>query len=296
MSRPVAIFIGLLVTLAAMGGRAVSARADVAYTEILGVAGSQHGRFLSTRSRVFVGDGAIRKETLPKQKAKPRIQTTIVPNIEGFLPRIEIISKHKNLAWSISPSGRLRSGRLRQVVAEADPVAEPANLRALADLQLSQDRAVLRRTGFKKKINGYVCEHLFATVTSDVRNRRTGEEGTLVLMCDLWVADNAPGTRQIRAFRRSLGRAFGLEEHFCPDAALLAEVIPEQAAKLAELVAQVKGLPVSNTCTAKLRKNSPGGAGRTELLYALKSDLIDIKTVRSDPRRFEPPMAMVTSP
>jgi hypothetical protein len=296
MSRTIAVFTGLFVALAAFGAQPVSARADVAYTEILGVTGSQPGRFLSSRSRVFVGDGAIRKETLPRQKATPKIQTTIIPNLEGLLPRIEIISKHKNLAWSISPSGRLRGGKLRQVMAQADPMAEPANLRALANLQVSNDRAVLRRTGFKKKINGYVCEHLFATVTSDVRDRRTGEEGTLVLMCDLWVADNAPGANEIRTFRRSLGRAFGLDEYFCADAALLAEVIPEQAAKLAELVAQVIGLPVSNTCTAKLMKSSGGRAGRTELLYALKSDLIDIRSVRSDPGRFEPPIAMATSP
>jgi hypothetical protein len=115
-------------------------------------------------------------------------------------------------------------------------------------------------------------------------------------MCDLWVAGDTPGAREIRNFQRSLGRSFGLEEFFCPDAALLVDVIPVQAVKIAELVRQVKGLPVSNTFTAKLRKSSRSGATRTELLYSLKSDLVSIKTVRSDPRRFEPPMAVATSP
>jgi hypothetical protein len=243
-----------------------------------------------------VSDEAIRKEVLPRKTSSRRIQASIIPSVEGFLPSIEILRTDKNLAWNISPSGKLRSGKLRQVLLASKPVADPANLQALASLEFEDDRAVLRRTGFKKKINGYVCEHLFATVTSDVRNRRNGERGTLVLMCDLWVADNAPGAREIRSFQRSLGRSFGLDEYFCQDAALLVDVIPVQAVKMAELVRRVKGLTVSNTFTAKLRKKSGSRATRTELLYSLKSDLISIKTVRPDPRRFEPPIAVARTP
>jgi hypothetical protein len=283
-----------LAILVILGSCTLPARADVAYTEVLGVSKSQHGLLSSSRSHIFLTGEAIRKETLPRQKSSHRIQASIIPNIEGILPSIEVIRTDQNLAWNISSNGRLRSGRLRQVLLASEPIAEPANLRALANLESELDRAVLRRTGFKKKINGFVCEHLFATVTSDVRDRRTGEKGTLVLMSDLWVAADAPGAREIRKFQVSLGRRFGLEEFFCQDAALLMDVIPDQAVKLAELVRQVKGLPVSNTFTAKLRKSSRSGATRTELLYSLKSDLISIKTVRSDPRRFEPPMAVAT--
>jgi hypothetical protein len=283
-----------LSVLAVLSSWTTPAWADVAYTEVLRVPESRQDPLHSSQSHIFLTDDAIRKETLPRQKSTPRIQASIIPNIEGLLPRIEVIRTDTNLAWNISPNGQIRSGRLRQVLLASEPIAEPANLRALANLESELDRTVLRRTGFKKKINGYVCEHLFATVTSDVRDRRTGEKGTLVLMSDLWVATDAPGAREIRKFHASLGRLLGLEEFFCQDAALIMDAIPDQAVKLAELVKQVKGLPVSNTFTAKLRKSSRGGATRTELLYSLKSDLISLKTVRPDPRRFEPPLAVAT--
>jgi hypothetical protein len=288
------LFLVMLLALV-LGGWTQPAHADVAYTEILRAPEVQQGPFQCMRSQVLVGDDAIRRETLPKAKSPYRVHATIIPNLDGLLPSIEILRLDKNVAWSVSPSGQVQSGGLRQVLLGSEPFGEPAKLEALAGLEPESDRAVLRRTGFNKKINGFACVHLFATVTSEVKDRHTGEKGTLVLMSDLWVAQDVPGTSQIRRLQRSLGERLGLEEYFCADAALLAQALPEQAAEIGELVAQVEGLLVSNTFTAKLRRSSRSGDEPTELLYSLTSDLMDVRSVSPDPRRFEPPVSVSVS-
>lgn len=263
------------------------ARADVVYTEVLRGPASSRGANRMVKSQVYVNGKAMRREAQPAHDSSP--PDDLIPSSgQGSIDAmLELLRLDRGVLWMRNASGKVEKHALLNRPKPA-PKARLSRMADLADIQVLSSQAVLRRTGFKKNINGYMCDHIFAIVTCDAKDRSTGDKGTLVLMNDLWVADDVAGSDEIREFRRSLGAIYGLEEYFCPDAALFAQAIPEQARQLGKMMYDVDGLPVSSTMTAKFKK-SVNGKIKTDLLYSLTTDMLDIEPLAYNPNIYELP-------
>jgi hypothetical protein len=264
------------------------ARADVVYTEVLKGANGAKGSNAPLKSQVYVNGKALRREAQPAQNANPPDAYFPSSASNSGYAGIEILRLDSGVLWTTTNSGQVERQALNGREGPS-PKARLARMADLADLQVLSSQPVLRRTGFMKDINGYKCDHLFATVTCEARDRSTGEKGTLVLMNDMWVASDVPGAGEIRQFRQSLGQIYGLDEYFCPDAALFAIAIPAQAKQLGELTARMDGLPVSSTMTAKFKTKTAAGKTQTDLLYSLATDMVDIETIAYSPNIYEMP-------
>jgi len=262
-----------------------AALADVVYTETLRGPVGENGPQHVVTSQVYLNESALRREVLPSQETAPPGE--YIPQIAGASnsPRLEILRLDEGTLW-ISAGGRLE----RHPIEEAGGRwAGLSRLGDLADFEIISSRPVLRRTGLLRKVNGHKCDHVFATVTCDARNRKTGERGQLILMNEMWVAKDVPQAAEIRRFRQKLGQRYGLAEYFCPDAPLFLEAVPELAKQMGDLTAKVKGLPISSTMTAKFKKKESGETVRTELLYSLTTDITGIQTVPHSPNVYELP-------
>jgi hypothetical protein len=264
------------------------AQADVVYTEVLKGAGGAKSSNAPVKSQVYVNGKALRRETQSAQNANPPDAYFPSSAARSGYGGLEILRLDSGVLWTMTGSGQVERQALNGQ-ASPSPKAKLARMADLADIQVLSSQPVLRRTGFMKDINGYRCDHLFATVTCEARDRSTGEKGTLILMNDLWVASDVPGAREIREFRQSLGQIYGLDEYFCPDAALFAEALPAQAKQLGELTARIDGLPVSSTMTAKFKTKTAAGKTQTDLLYSLATDMLDIETIAYSPNTYEMP-------
>lgn len=263
------------------------AQADVVYTEVIRGPASSRGANRMVMSQVYVNDKAMRREAQPAHDSGP--PGDLIPSSgQGSInAMLEVMQLDRGILWMRNASGRVEKHLLSNRPNPA-PKARLSRMADLADIQVLSSQAVLKRTGFKTNINGYMCDHIFAIVTCDARDRSTGDKGTLVLMNDLWMADDVAGTDEIREFRRSLGDIYGLREYFCPDAALFAQAIPEQARQLGKMMYDVDGLPVSSTMTAKFKKNVHGKM-ETDLLYSLTTDMLDIEPLAYNPNIYEVP-------
>ncbi len=287
MRMSLAAMSALLVLAVSLLSWAQPARADVVYTEVLKGPRGADGSGPPVESQVYLNGKALRREAQSAQDSGPPSEYFSSTTNSAYYPRLEILRLDQNLLWSKSASGVAEKQPMPRYVPPAK--ARLARMADLADLQIISSQPVLRRTGFKKKVNDHMCDHIFAVVTCEARDKSTGQTGTLVLMNDLWVAEDVPGTDEIRGFRRSLGQLYGMKEYFCPDAALFADALPEQAAQMGELMSQVKGLPVSTMMTAKFRKKLASGKSDTELLYSLTTDIMDVENIAYNPNVYELP-------
>lgn len=264
------------------------AQADVVYTEIL--KGPRQAKATETpiKSQVYLNEKALRRELQgDSDPAPPDEYFSSTIDGSGY-PRLEILRLDQAMMWTRDGSGELKKHSLKSGPALVSK-ARLAKMQDLADIEIISSQPVLRRTGLKKKVNEYMCDHIFATITCDAKNRKTGETGTLVLMNDLWVARNVPGQNEIRSYLKALGGLYGLPEYFCPDAALFAKALPKQAVQMGELMSQVAGVPVSATMTAKFKKKSGGQVVGSDLLYSLTTDMMDIETIAYSPNYYELP-------
>jgi hypothetical protein len=264
------------------------AGADVVYTEVLRGPRRAKATEPPVKSQVYLNHKAMRRELQSEfDSAPPDEYFSSTIDGSGY-PRLEILRLDEGMLWTRGASGRLESYSLTNWPALASK-ARLCRMKDLADIDVISSQPVLRRTGLRKEVNDYMCDHIFATITCDARDRRTGDRGTLILMNDLWVARDVPGTKEIRNYLRALGGLYGLPEYFCPDAALFAEAMPEQAVQMGELMSQVNGLPVSATMTAKFKRKGGGELYRSDLLYSLTTDMLDIETIAYSPNIYELP-------
>ncbi len=263
-------------------------QADVVYTEVLTGARGTNNPDVPVKNQVYVNGKALRREAESKESSNPPDKYFPSSAWEPEYVGIEILRLDGGVLWTMSTSGQVETQALNGR-AEPSPKAKLSRMGDLADMQILFSQPVLRRTGFTKNINGYKCEHLFATVTCEARSRISGETGTLILMNELWVAADVPGAREIKEFRQSLGQIYGLDEYFCTDAALFARALPAQAKQLGELAAQIEGLPVSSTMTAKFKTRTAAGKTQTDLLYSLSTDMLDIERIAHNPNMYELP-------
>jgi hypothetical protein len=264
------------------------AQADVVYTEVLKGPKQAKATEPPVKSQIYLNHQASRREVQsPLDTAPPNEYFSSTIDGSGY-PLLEILRLDKGMLWTKDASGELESYSLKSGPAMASK-ARLCRMKELADIEIISSQPVLRRTGLRKEVNDHMCDHIFATITCDARDRKTGDRGTLVLMNDLWVARNAPGMNEIRNYLKALGGLYGLPEYFCPDAALFAEALPEQAKQMGELVSQVQGLPVSATMTAKFKRKAGGETFRSDLLYSLTTEMLDIETVAYSPNIYELP-------
>lgn len=288
MRRPLAAALAAVLLSIFLMAWIQPASADVVYTEVLKGPRQAKTPEPPVKSQVYLNDKALRREVQSTHDTAPPDEY-FSSTIDGSgYPMLEILRLDQGMLWTRSSAGQLNKHSLRAGPAPASK-ASLCNLRELADIEILSSQPVLRRTGLRKEVNNYMCDHIFATITCDARDRSTGDKGTLVLMNDLWVAREAPGTDEIRSYLKALGAMYGLPEYFCPDAALIAEALPEQAKQMGDLVSQVQGLPVSATMTAKFKKKAGDDVISSDLLYSLTTDLLDIETVAHSPNIYELP-------
>jgi hypothetical protein len=280
---PAAIFLSIyLLTWVQPAG------ADVVYTEVLKGPRQAKGGDSPVKSQVYLNGRALRREVQSDfDNAPPDEYFSSTIDGSGY-PRLEILRLDQGMLWARGPTGRLEKHSLRSGPAMASR-ARLARMQDLADIDIISSQPVLRRTGLRKEVNDHMCDHIFVTITCDARDKRTGDRGTLILMNDLWVARSVPGTDEIRSYLRALGGLYDLPEYFCPDAALFAEALPEQAQQMGELMSQVKGLPISATMTAKFKRKGGGETFRSDLLYSLTTEMLDVETIAYSPNIYELP-------
>lgn len=108
-----------------------------------------------------------------------------------------------------------------------------------ADMKM---RVSAEPTGKSKEISGYMAKEIAMKIAMDVTDQKSKQSGSMVVMTNLWIAENVPGYAEVAAFYKKMSE----QMNWTPGGGMFAQQ-PEIAKGMAEAtreIAKMNGAPV----------------------------------------------------
>jgi len=130
--------------------------------------------------------------------------------------------------------------------APAENTAQPTNSKdPKSNVDVSFE-AHARKTGAAKQISGLDTSEVILTLAMNGKDKDSGQQGSLAITNDMWMASELPGYEEIREFNRKFAEKMGYVMKSGPDfSKLVQQAAASDAMKaLGKEMSQVKGTPV----------------------------------------------------
>lgn len=223
----------------------------------------------------FAGLGASESEgvtLLSAEKMKSTVSTRFTGGVVGFFAGKEartqtnIVRLDKQLIWDINEKEKsYKETTFTQMRAQMEEAR--AKMKESEEKKEDSDTKTnvkfdVNRTGEKKTINGFACEHVILTLTVEEENLKTHEKRDIsYFTMDEWLTTGQEKAQaEVEAFYSKMAKAMGTSEVQADFMATLMAQYGNNLKQLKEKAKELKGLPIFSTLTIE----APGG-GKQEV-------------------------------
>jgi hypothetical protein len=242
----------LFAAFAALGVPLLS-KADITYQETLTITGGAATSLMKLA-------GAFSKDA--KKFGEPMVTTVSVKGnrmARDSADRLEIIDLDKETITNIDKThqqysemtfAEMRDAMNRAVEKAKENAAkhpqQPAPSASSSDPKVeTQFEAHVRKTGATKQISGLDTNEIILTLTMNMKDKASSQEGNLNVTNDMWMASEIPGYAEVKDFQKRYAEKLGQTFSQSSLAPMLQQIGGSQAMKsLAQESAELKGVPV----------------------------------------------------
>ena len=137
-------------------------------------------------------------------------------------------------------------------------------------------KANVRETGQSKVVSGLNAREVVLTLTMEGTDKKSGQQGAMNMITDMWLAPDVPGYGEVRDFHRLMATKIGWTpgQNFGAMMAGKGNGMTKGMADMAKEMAKLDGVPVQQVMTIGGSGSEPGSSGsvRPERAPAQNSD------------------------
>jgi len=122
-------------------------------------------------------------------------------------------------------------------------------------------KASVRETGQSKMVSGQNAKEVILTLTMEGTDKKTGDQGAMNVISDMWMAPDIPGYREIRDFHRLMATKISWAPGQSFGAMICRSDMAKGMADLGKEMAKLEGVPVLQVMSMT-GSGTPAGADR----------------------------------
>ncbi len=192
---------------------------------------------------------------------------------------INIIRLDKKVMWNIFSESKAYS---EMSFAQIKKLTEGIKTKVEEDKTQTKPSITVKKTGEKKTINGYECEHVIVTMKTKINDMQTGSPTEGSLNNDMWLASLPKVEKEVNDFNKKLTEMLGAEETGQQIMQGMMGISKKDYKEFEKQIKAIKGFPIVSEISIKTGKEG-------NVLFSVKNEIKSISTKDVASSQFELP-------